>query len=193
MSLLRIHVHKKAIRTLGISESFNKRMSEKSILAGVVMRSDLLIDGFIFSYNIVGGMDSTDNIIKMYKLLKRRDINFLMLNGCIISWYNVVDLNRIFETIGIPLLCITYRKSEGLDYFFKKNFPDDWKLRCEIYHKNGPRILIELKSGHQIYTRFFGMTKNDMQTILEKYTLQGLIPEPLRISRLLARSINKTF
>jgi endonuclease V-like protein UPF0215 family len=45
-----VHVEKKAIRALGVAESFRKgnisssSNNNKAILAGVVMRSDLVID-----------------------------------------------------------------------------------------------------------------------------------------------------
>jgi len=61
---LRLHVHKKGFRTLGVSESFVKGVSEKSILAGVVMRADMMIDGFTFSRATVGGLDATDKILE---------------------------------------------------------------------------------------------------------------------------------
>jgi len=57
---LRLQVHKKAVRALGVSESFVKGISEKSVLAGVVMRADMAIDGFVFSKATVGGMDATE-------------------------------------------------------------------------------------------------------------------------------------
>jgi endonuclease V-like protein UPF0215 family len=48
-----LHVNKKGIRVLGIAESF-KRGEEKSVLAGVVMRSDNIIDGVAFDRIAVG-------------------------------------------------------------------------------------------------------------------------------------------
>ena len=189
---LRLHVHKKAFRALGISESFIKGLSDKSVLAGVVLRSDRIIDGFVFSRTTVGGMDATDKIIDMYKALKRDDINVLMLNGCVISWYNVIDLHRIYEELRLPLICVTYEESEGLEKYFMELFPEDCGKRIEIYRKNGPRTPIALRTGHNVYVRFIGMSLEEAKGILNKFTLHGAIPEPLRIARLLARGIMKT-
>lgn len=189
---MRLHVHKKAFRALGISESFIKGLSDKSVLAGVVLRSDRIIDGFVFSRTTVGGMDATDKIIDMYKALKRDDINVLMLNGCVISWYNVVDLHRVYEELRLPLICVTYEESEGLEKYFMELFPEDCGRRIEIYRKNGPRTPIALRTGHNVYVRFLGMSLEEAKGILNKFTLHGAIPEPLRIARLLARGIMKT-
>jgi len=180
------------VRALGIAESFVKGVSERSVLAGVVMRADRVIDGFGFATATVGGMDATDKIIKLHETLERDDINFILLNGCIISWYNVVDLHKVVEKIQRPLLCVTYEASEGLEKYFLELFPDDWKRRVEVYHKNGSRTPITLHTGHTVYTRFINMTLDEAKGLLNKFTIHGAVSEPLRVARLLARSIVKT-
>jgi len=189
---LRLHIHKRAVRALGVSESFVKGVSKKSVLAGVVMRTDMAIDGFVFSTAAVGGMDATEKIIEMYRNLERDDINLLMLNGCVISWYNVVDLHKVAEETGLPLICVTYEESEGLEKYFRELFPEDWERRVEVYHKNKSRTPIELRTGHTVYVRFIGMSLEEAKGILNKFTLHGAVPDPLRVARLLARSIVKT-
>jgi len=189
---LKLHVHKKAFRALGISESFVKRKSEKSVLAGVVMRADKTIDGVVFAEATVGGMDATNSVIEMFKTLGRDDINVLLLNGCIISWYNVIDLHKVSKETNLPLICVTYEESEGLDKYFKKLFPEDYKTRIKLYHRNKKRIQLSLKSGYKVYVRFIGMTMEEAKEVLDKFTLQGAISEPLRVSRLLARAVSKT-
>jgi len=183
-----LHVDKRGVRALGVAESFVKGR-EKSILAGVVMRADLIVDGFGFSTTTVGGMDATDSIIRLYKGLRRDDINVLLLNGCVISWYNVVDLPRLAESLEIPLICVTYEESEGLEKYFMEYFPDDWTRRVEVYRRNGARTPIKLHTGHTILVRFLGMEENEAKILLDKFTLHGAVPEPLRVARLLARSL----
>ncbi len=189
---LPLHVHKKAIRALGIAESFGKVSRKNSILAGVVMRADRIIDGFTLSTATVGGMDATIKVIEMYRALKRDDINLLMINGCVISWYNVIDLHKVSEETGLPLICVTYEESEGLEKYFMELFPTDFESRIEIYHKNKLRQPIILHNGYTVYIRFVMMNLHEAKGILNKFTLQGAIPEPIRVARLLARSIYKT-
>jgi len=186
---VRLHVHKKGFRALGISESFVKGVSEKSILAGVVMRADMTIDGFVFSKATVGGMDATEKILEMYWNLKRDDINIILLNGSVISWYNVIDLHRVADETGLPLICITYNESTGLEKYFRELFPEDWETRVETYRKNKSRTPIKLSTGHTVYIRFIGMKMEEAKGVLNKFTSHGSIPEPLRVARLLARSV----
>jgi endonuclease V-like protein UPF0215 family len=192
VAALRLHVHKKAFRALGVSESFVKGESEKSVLAGVVMRADKAIDGFVFAEASVGGMDATDKVIKMCKTLARDDINVLLLNGCVISWYNVIDLHKVAEQTCLPLICVTYEESEGLDKYFKELFPEDWENRIQVYHKNKERTPLQLNTGHTVYVRFLGMSLEEAKAILDKFTSHGAVPEPLSVARLLARATVKT-
>jgi endonuclease V-like protein UPF0215 family len=186
-----LHVHKKGIRALGVAESFVKKVGKKSIISGVVMRSDMIIDGFTFSNVTVGGMDATQKIIELYESMERDDVNLILLNGCIISWYNVVELDSIANSTTLPLICITYEDSKGLERYFKEYFPDDWELRIEIYKKNGSRTPLKIWTGHTVYTRFIGMNEEEALIILNKFTLNGAVPEPLRVARLLSRSLMK--
>jgi len=168
-----------------------KGASQRSILAGVVMRSDMVIDGFSFSTIKVGGMDATEEILEMHKNLKREDINLLLLNGCVIGWYNVVDLNRLAEETELPIICVTYEESEGLDKYFEELFPEDKEERMRIYHSNGPRTRLRLRTGYDVYVRFLKMDIEEAKNILGRFTSHGAVPEPLRVARLLARSIMK--
>ncbi len=184
-----VRFFKKGIRALGIAECFRKRESRKSVLAGVVMRADLLLDGFSFSVATVGGLDATEAVLRLYRRLGRKDVNIIMLNGCVISWYNVVDLNEVHEETGKPLICVTYEPSPGLEKYFREYFPADWEERLAIYERNGPRTPIRLRTGHEVYIRAIGMDEDEAKKVLDKFTLHGSIPEPLRLARLLARAV----
>ncbi|RLG99927.1 DUF99 domain-containing protein, partial [Candidatus Bathyarchaeota archaeon] len=111
--------------------------------------------------------------------------------GCVISWYNVIDLHRVAEETGLPLICVTYNESAGLEKYFKELFPEDWESRVEIYRKNKSRTAVKLSTGYTVYIRFIGMKMEEAKGILNKFTSHGSIPEPLRVARLLARSLVK--
>src|SRR5687768_14410021 len=108
--IIHLNINKKGIRVLAIAESFKKQKSH-SILTGIVMRKDLIIDGIIFGKATIGGNDATQNIIEMYNKLKRNDIGFILLDGMIISMFNIVDGEAIYNNTGIPLIIITFKNS----------------------------------------------------------------------------------
>jgi endonuclease V-like protein UPF0215 family len=185
------HAHKKGIRALGIAESFVKGLSQKSFLAGVVMRADRIIDGLSFTQVTVGGIDATQQVITLLEKLHRQDINVIILNGCVISWFNVIDLQEVFQASSIPLICVTYDASEGLDKYFQELFPTTWQQRLQTYQQNGERILVTLKTGKCVFTRYFGLSLAEVKGVLNKFTVSGAVPEPIRVARLLARTLMK--
>ncbi|MEM0456320.1 MAG: DUF99 family protein [Nitrososphaerota archaeon] len=188
---MKLRLDKPAIRVLGIAESFDRTLNKNSIVAGVVMRSDFVVDGLAITKCTVGGMDATEAVISLYRKLGRTDINAMILSGCVISWYNVVDLNAVYEAIGLPLVCITYEESEGIREYFIKNFPDDWQARVEVYERNGTRCAVKLWTGYAVFIRCLGVELNVGKRLLDKFTLHGRIPEPVRLSKLIAKQVMK--
>jgi endonuclease V-like protein UPF0215 family len=183
-----MHVHKKGLRALGIAESFADR--ESSTLAGVVMRRDLQIDGIALTRITVGGMDATEGILRIVKDLDRRDVNLLMLSGGVIAWYNIIDPDEIQSHTGLPLIMVTYEESEGLEEDILRHFPQP-EARLEAYHRLGTRFPFTLSTGYTIFLRSWGISESDAPTLCDAFTRDGKVPEPLRVARLVARSVTR--
>ena len=186
-----LHLEKKGIRGLAIAESFSQN-SKKSILSGIVMSTDLVIDGFVFGHSTVGGDDATDAILEMYEKLDRQDISFLLISGIVISLYNIIDMKRISEKIGLPVIGITYEESSGIEDAIKHHFPESYKSKLTEYSKLEPRKKITLHTSYNLYVRNEGCTVLEAKQLLDKITLQGSIPEPLKITQLLANTLLKS-
>ena len=186
-----LHLEKKGIRGLAIAESFSQN-SKKSILSGIVMSTDLVIDGFVFGHSTVGGDDATDAILEMYEKLDRQDISFLLISGIVISLYNIIDMKKISEKIGLPVIGVTYEESSGIEDAIKHHFPESYKSKLTEYSKLEPRKKITLHTSYNLYVRNEGCTVLEAKQLLDKITLQGSIPEPLKITQLLANTLLKS-
>ena len=152
------------------------------------MRRDGRIDGFGFADVTVGGMDATDAVLSLYTEMDRRDINAIMLSGCVIAWYNVVDPSEIAEKTALPVVVVTYEDSVGLEDDLNKHFPGDPE-RMALYRRLGSREEISLHTGQTIYIRSYGIDNSEAARLCDLFTLDGKIPEPLRIARLCARGV----
>lgn len=183
-----LRLEKKGLRGLAIAESF-KQDSKKSILAGVVMRRDFVIDGFVFGNATISGNDATDEIIKMHEKLGRPDISYVLISGIIISMYNMVDIKKIHENLKIPVIGVTYQDSQGIEDAIKHHFPDTWNEKINEYKKLGNREKISLKTSFDIFVRKEGCELSDVKHLLNDLTLQGSLPEPLRIAQMLAKTL----
>jgi len=182
-----LHLEKKGLRGLAIAESFSQN-SIKSVLAGVIMRRDFIIDGFVFGKSTIFGDDSTDEILKMFHKLSRPDISFLLISGVIISMYNFIDVKRLSDELQIPVIAVTYDDSSGIDDAIKHHFPKTFEKKLEKYKKLADREKITLKTSYDIFVRREGCTLLDAKLLLNTLTLQGDFPEPLRVAQLLART-----
>ena len=181
-----LHLNKSGLRILGIAESF-VRSSPISIMAGVVMRADLRVDGLAYSRATVGGDDATEAVLNLYRQLDRTDVNALLLSGLAISWFNIIDLKEISERTQKPVICLTYEESPGLEDYIREYFPQpEEKLRC--YAASGERTSVLLKTGFEVYVRALGATIEETQILLDKFTRDGLVPEPVRVARMIARA-----
>lgn len=179
---------KKGVRVLGISESFKKNQLE-SIVAGVVMRGDFRVDGFGICRPSVGGRDSTDSLVGLFNRLAREDIRAWMLGGSVISWFNIIDIMELYEVTSIPVVCVTYNPSDGIEKYLKEYFPDDWRYRLDLVEKAGRRHKIDLDTGHQAFLTVAGITKRSAIKLVNLFTIDGRIPEPIRVSRIIAAGL----
>ena len=200
-----LHLNKPALRVLGIAESFERPCalssdpvsttpsppaSPRSMLAGVVMRADRRVDGLAYARASVGGDDATRAVLEICRRLDRRDINALFLSGAAISWFNIIDLVAVFEEVSRPLICLTYEESEGLEKYLREYFPEP-EEKIERYRSLGMREKIRLKTGYELFVRVQGATVEEARILLNKFTLDGRVPEPVRLARMAARAARK--
>ena len=200
-----LHLNKSALRVLGIAESFERPCalfadpvsttpsppaSSRSMLAGVVMRADRRVDGLAYARASVGGDDATQAVLEICRRLDRRDINALFLSGAAISWFNIIDLVAVFEEVSRPLICLTYEESEGLEKYLREYFPEP-EEKIERYRSLGMREKIRLKTGYELFVRVHGATVEEARILLNKFTLDGRVPEPVRLARMAARAARK--
>ncbi len=181
-----LHLNKPALRVLAVAESF-VRSREVSCLAGVVMRADLRVDGLAYARATVGGDDATLGVLRICEQLNRADVNALILSGAAVSWFNIIDLQEVFDRVQRPIICLTYEESQGLEKYIREYFPEpEEKLRR--YARLGRREPVRLKTGYEVFVRVLGATSSEARLLLNKFTLDGRVPEPVRLARLAARA-----
>lgn len=183
---MRIHVNKSGLRVLGVAESF-VRSEPVSRLAGVVMRGDLRIDGLALTRIKVGGDDATSGVLSILDRLDRSDINVILLNGNVISWFNIIDTDEIFCRTGKPVISLSYEESPGLENYIREYFNRPEK-KIRRYRALGRRIPVKIKTGYEVYVRSQGTSIEEAVAVLNRFTLDGRTPEPIRIARLMARA-----
>ena len=185
-----MRVGKPGLRVLGVAESYRGRHDEGAVshLAGVVMRRDLRIDGFGTDEATVGGTDATAAVTRLVRSIGRDDVRLVMLSGAVIAWFNVIDAAAVAAATGCAVVSVTYEPSLGLEEAIRRHFPGD-TARLEAYRRLGERAEVALSTGATVYLRPFGIDLADASALVDAFTLDGGVPEPLRVARLIARGL----
>tara|TARA_Y100000590_G_scaffold370902_1_gene433031 strand:- start:351 stop:926 length:576 start_codon:yes stop_codon:yes gene_type:complete len=185
-----LHLDRDGVRGLSISESFSQQ-NLRSTLAGVIMTNQFTIDGFAFGNSTIKGDDITEEIISMYEKLLRDDISYILLSSTILSMYNIIDIEKLYTYLEIPIIVASNNDSPGIKESIKSHFPETFETKLKLYESLGKREKFTLKSGIEIFFRYRGCTLKQCTQLLDKIIVQGSIPEPLRLAQLLAKSISK--
>ncbi len=178
---------KSGARALGVAESY---CGDTSTLAGVVVRADRTVDGFAFETCTVGGTDSTAAILALFSALDREDIRYLFVAGIAPAWYNVIDLHRLHEQTGLPVLSVSFETSDGLAEAIEREFDDSpARTRLDTYDAQPPRRAVEVDT-ETVYLRSLGLDEKRARDVVRAFTPEGGRPEPVRVARLAARGVD---
>ena len=145
----------------------------------------MIVDGLVFGTATTEGNDSTENILSMFKSLNRNDVNCIMLNGLIISMFNIIDGKKLMLETQLPIIALTFHDSEGLGNSIREHFPLDAEKKLLQYANLGERDRVTLRSRQiGLHSTHWGLTLKNAIMVLDCFTLQGSIPEPIRIAKL---------
>jgi len=60
-----------------------------------------------------------------------------------------------------------------------------------VLERAGERTLVPLRSGYSVYINHIGMSLEKARQLVDLFTLDGRIPEPIRVARLLAATLRQ--
>lgn len=180
---------KRQVRILGIDDSPFDFRCEKALVVGVVARLPMYIEGIMRTEVQVDGSDANEAIIAMVGRSRYREqLRLILFDGVAVGGFNVVDINKIHRETGIPCATVTREMPdfERMEAALQAHFPD-WEERLKVIKRNplfkvGPR-------KRSIYATIAGMDAETLELILKECTVQGRLPEPLRIAHLIASAM----
>jgi len=179
---------KQGVRALGVAESYQ---ANRSTLAGAVTRRSRVVDGFVFGSCTVGGTDATDEIATLHRRLGREDLQYLLVAGVGLAWYNIVDLHRLHEETRLPVLSVSFEESDGLEPGIRAAFDGDAATkRLEAYRSLPDRQEFSVGS-ERLFCRSVGIDSQDAKRVIRAFTPEGGRPEPVRVARLAARAADQ--
>ena len=173
-----------------------------------MVRADRVVDGLDYGRCTVGGDDATDAVVDLTGRIDRPDVAALLLAGVAPAWFNVLDLPRIHEETGLPVLSISFEASPGLAPAIREQFDGDARAwRLAVYDSLPPRRSLTV-NDEQLFVRAVGIDAPVAESerredddpvpplapnceaaqLVRGFTPEGGRPEPLRVARLAARA-----
>ena len=185
---MKLEQYKQNIRCIGFDDLPFNRNNKHTHILGTIMRASGYIDGFVYKIIEIDGLDSTEKIIKSIESRYKDQLKCIFSHGLTFGGFNVIDSKKIYENLGIPLIAITKKEPnmENVKNALMKHF-SDWNLR--YYILNIPeKENLKINNG-KIFLQYYGISLENAEKLIKMFTKNGTIPEPIRISHLIATSI----
>ncbi|WP_375141052.1 endonuclease dU [Methanococcoides orientis] len=180
---------KPEIRILGIDDSALIR--DNILIVGAFFRGGQWLDGVMRSEVTRDGMDATDRMVKMVTSSKHYDqIRVIMLDGVTYGGFNPVDIVKLNEDTGIPVI-VLMREIPDIEKIKKAlcNLPDaDERLQTMM---RAGRVIktISKDPSNPVFIQCAGIEACLACEIVRLSSTRGNIPEPLRIAHMIATGI----
>lgn len=172
---------------VGFDDSpFDKLRDKEVLVVGTVMRGLQSINGFMTTKVKIDGADSTSKLISLISKSKfRTQLKAVLLDGIAFGGFNVIDIKKLSRTFSIPVIVIIRRKPD-IDLIIKTLIKIKKKSSITLIDNAGTPA----KLG-KIYVQYAGCSLKQVKDILRISTSNAEIPEPLRISHLIAAAMIK--
>ncbi|OPY30861.1 MAG: hypothetical protein A4E32_02187 [Methanomassiliicoccales archaeon PtaU1.Bin124] len=179
------------MRILGIDDAPFTFSDSTVPIVGALLRSPAYLEAVMTSKVSVDGTDSTAAIIEMVRGSRYSDqVKLVLLDGIAFGGFNLVDIDAVHDSLRVPVATVTRDAPDmiGLKGALQKHF-DDWQCRWELLERHP---VVKIDTDHNpIYVSFVGIRSDDLKGILRSCTIQGAIPEPLRVAHIIASAFVK--
>ena len=138
------------------------------------------------------GLDATDKLLSM---IRRMEVDAIILGGITFGGFNVIDPRVIHGETGVPIIVYSGVKpdNDAVLAALMKHFPD-WERRWEIIGGLGEIHRTRVfREGQKIYFEVIGCSPGWAEKVLKDSAMISKIPEPVRVAGLVARGLTRAY
>jgi endonuclease V-like protein UPF0215 family len=186
---------KPEIRVLGVDDGFFVPHTKGTVdVVGVVYRGGYWLDGVMRTEVTVDGVDATEKIAGMIKKSPHyEELRVVILDGITFAGFNVVDINKLFEMVNLPVIAVARQKPD-LEKIRKalESLPE-CERRWQAIESAGKTIEVQTRNtGETVYTQIAGVSQEDAEKILKSTSTRSNIPEALRVAHIIASGLTRS-
>lgn len=159
-------------------------------------RGDVLVVGAVYSgarlEGVLSGKVRRDGVNSTATLIDLvagsrfyPQLQAILLQGIAFAGFNVVDIHRLHEALGRPVLAVC-RRHPNLDKIREAllHHVPGGRRKWRLIEKAGP---MEFRAG--VYVQRAGLSPTAAETLIADFARHGRLPEPLRTAHLIAGGI----
>lgn len=179
------YLFNKDTRILAVDDAPFSRGDKFTSIVFVIMRKDLYVESLFKKAIEVDGLDVTDKIIEGVRE-KGNGVKVILTQGITLGGFNIIDVTRLYVETKIPVINVVDHEpnmvsiKDALQKYFK-----DWEARDSILSEKFERF-------GSLYVQATGISPKIANKFLVQVTINGKIPEPLRMADLIAGLLQVT-
>jgi uncharacterized protein len=158
---------------------------------GVVFSTPNYVEGILRTSVTIDGTDATDRILMLLGDSPFLDgVRAVLLDGIAVGGFNLIDLDRLHERLGRPIVTVTRHAPDfpAIHAALRKYFPRDASARWRLVRAH-PLFRVPTAEGNPLHVSAVGCSRREAVAIVRRTTVRGNLPEPLRLARLVARTL----
>lgn len=174
------------LRMLGIDDGPFLRGRQREVLVVGAVSSGGELEGLLSTRVRQDGWNATERLLAMIGGSKfHAQLHLVLLDGLTLGGFNVVDLPRLAEELGLPCLAVT-RRAPDLEAVARalEKLPG-CRRRRELCARAGPVH----RAGPSLCFQAAGVSPEVAREALSGSALHGHVPECLRAAHLIAGGI----
>ncbi len=113
------------------------------------------------------------------------NLHLVLLQGIALGGFNVVDVFALHAQLDLPILVVARREPdmEAIRDALLTQIPNGAR-KWAVIERLGP-----MESLRHVYVQRVGLTLSEADDVLRQFTIEGHIPEPLRVAHLIAGAL----
>jgi len=173
------------IRTLGIDDGPFVRGSRRQVLVVGAVYAGGEFEGLLSTMVRQDGLNATARLVEMIAPSKfRPQLHLVLLDGITLGGFNLVDLPRLADGIGIPCAAVMRRTPDGPALRAVLGRLSRRRERERIIGRAGP-----IHQAGRVLFQVAGADPAQVAAVIVRITSHGHLPECLRAAHLIARGI----
>jgi len=174
-------------RVIGVDDGAFDRDDPYAPIAAVALSLPEHVEAVRTGRVRVDGTDGTRRVVALVRSLGPLDsVRAVLLDGAVVGGFNVLNLDVLHRELGLPIVAVTRRPPDfaRIRAALAKWFPRTANARWALLRAH--RLFRVPTAGQPILAAAVGCTRRDAARLVQRSTVRGHWPEPLRLAHMVA-------